>query len=117
MLPLSKPYLLMTVCTLFMVQVAFTQKDSLCHRIILIGDAGEQENNVHPELEFIKKSFRLDKNTSVVYLGDNIYPQGLPSEYAKNYPEKKQILDSQINVVRGTAAKAYFIPGNHDWMQ
>ncbi|MBL7698826.1 MAG: metallophosphoesterase, partial [Chitinophagaceae bacterium] len=95
----------------------FAQRDSLANRIILVGDAGEQHNNVHPELEFIKKSFDLDKRTTIVYLGDNVYPQGLPSHYASNYLEKKQILDSQINVVLGKQATAYFIAGNHDWMQ
>ena len=89
----------------------------MSHRIILIGDAGEQKGDVHPELEFPKKSFPLDKNTTVIFLGDNIYPQGLPSRYASNYLEKKQVLDSQINVVRGRQATAYFIAGNHDWMQ
>ena len=93
------------------------QRDSLSHRIILIGDAGEQQNGVHPELEYLKKTFALDKNTTIVYLGDNIYPKGLPSPYADNYPEMKRILDSQINVVRGKEANVYFIAGNHDWMQ
>ena len=93
------------------------QSDSLSQRIILIGDAGEQKNNIHPELEFIKKSFPLDKKTTIIFLGDNIYPQGLPSHYASNYAEKKQVLDSQINVVNGKQATVYFIAGNHDWMQ
>lgn len=101
----------------FVQQASYAQRDSLNLRVILVGDAGEQKNNVHPELEFIKKSFALDKRTVIVYLGDNVYPQGLPSRYASNYPEKKQILDSQINVVSGKQASAYFIAGNHDWMQ
>jgi hypothetical protein len=96
---------------------AFSQRDSLSSRIILIGDAGEQKDGVHPVLEFLKKSFPLDKRTTIIFLGDNVYPQGLPSHYASNYAEKKQILDSQINVVRGKQATAYFIAGNHDWMQ
>ena len=95
----------------------FAQDDTLSRRIIFIGDAGEQKNGVHPELEYLKKHFRLDSRVTIVYLGDNVYPQGLPSRYAENYPEKKQILDSQINVVRGKQATAYFIAGNHDWMQ
>lgn len=116
MLASNKIFLLaILACLAFRTSLA--QRDSLSHRIILIGDAGEQKNNVHPELEFIKKSFPLDKNTTVIYLGDNIYPQGLPSRYASNYLEKKQILDSQINVVSGKEATAYFVPGNHDWMQ
>ncbi len=30
-------------------------------------------------------------------------------------PEKKKILDDQINAVKGTTAQAWFMPGNHDW--
>jgi hypothetical protein len=94
-----------------------SQTDSIARRIILIGDAGKQEAGKHPELELVRKLFPLDARTTVIFLGDNIYPQGLPSQYARNYQEKKQIIDSQINLVRGTAATSYFIPGNHDWMQ
>src|SRR5688500_4689753 len=91
--------------------------DSIAQRIILIGDAGKQIDNKQAELELVRTLFPLTKNTTVLYLGDNIYPQGLPTVYANNYPEKQQVLDSQINLVRGTPAKAYFIAGNHDWMQ
>ena len=27
----------------------------------------------------------------------------------------KSVLDSQINIAKGTKAKVVFIPGNHDW--
>lgn len=91
--------------------------DSIAHRIILIGDAGKQDGGKHPELELIKKLYTLDKRTTVIFLGDNIYPKGLPSVYDKDYPEMKQILDSQINLVQNTEARAFFIAGNHDWMQ
>lgn len=117
MVATSKIGLMLFVLFLFTEQYAHAQRDSLAQRIILIGDAGEQKDNVHPELEFLKKDFPLDKRTTVIFLGDNVYPQGLPSRYAANYLEKKQILDSQINVVRGRQATAYFIAGNHDWMQ
>jgi hypothetical protein len=117
MVAISRIFLLLVVIFVYVHQAAFAQTDSLSHRIILIGDAGEQKDNVHPELESLKKNFPLDKRTTIIFLGDNVYPQGLPSHYMSNYPEKKQILDSQINVVRGREATAYFIPGNHDWMQ
>lgn len=91
--------------------------DSVVNRIILIGDAGKLAGEKHPELDLIRQLFPLDKKTSVIYLGDNIYPQGLPSIYETNYQEKKAILDSQINLVRGTEATAYIMAGNHDWMQ
>jgi hypothetical protein len=116
-LPLSKPYLLFALIFLVATGQVHAQRDSISRRIIFIGDAGEQQNGVHPVLEFLKKDFKLDKRVTIVYLGDNVYPQGLPSRYAKDYPKRKQILDSQINVVAGKQARAYFIAGNHDWMQ
>ncbi|HUQ66490.1 MAG TPA: BamA/TamA family outer membrane protein [Flavitalea sp.] len=117
MLARSSIFLLVLVISLLWDNIVLAQRDSLSQRIILIGDAGEQQNNVHPELEFLKKTFPLDKRTTVIFLGDNVYPLGLPSHYASNYAEKKQVLDSQINVVLGKKATAYFIAGNHDWMQ
>lgn len=96
---------------------ARAQADSVAQRIILIGDAGQQEKDKQPELELARKLFPMDKKTTVLYLGDNVYPQGLPSVYADDYDKRRQVLDSQINLVRGTKARAYFIPGNHDWAQ
>ena len=51
----------------------------------------------------------------VLYLGDNIYPLGMPTEGEPSYPEPKSIIDYQMSLVKGKKAKAYFIPGNHDW--
>ena len=103
----------------FIVLTTAHAQDSVAHRIILVGDAGFLNNDKkNPELDLIKRMFDLNnKKTTVLFLGDNVYPQGLPSPYASNYLEKKAILDSQINVVRGTNAQAYFMAGNHDWMQ
>jgi hypothetical protein len=39
----------------------------------------------------------------------------LPSETYNRYSDIKAALDSQINLLRGTQAKGYMIPGNHDW--
>lgn len=116
-MPVNKIYILLVLFLFFREEESFAQDNSFNRRIILIGDAGEQKNNVHPALEFLKKNFTLDKRSTVIFLGDNIYPKGLPPESAANYGAKKQILDSQINVVAGTGASAYFVAGNHDWMQ
>lgn len=90
-------------------------QDTIAHRIILVGDAGKMVNNRHPELELMKARFNLDARTTVLFLGDNVYQHGLPYSLAANYAEKKQILDNQIDAVKGTPAQAWFIPGNHDW--
>ncbi|TWI92413.1 BamA/TamA family outer membrane protein [Chitinophaga japonensis] len=96
---------------------AHAQTDSVLHRIILIGDAGELHKNGHnPVVDAVRQRYNLqDARNTVLYLGDNVYPYGLPDEAASSYPEAKEILDYQVNLVRGTATQAIFIPGNHDW--
>ena len=90
--------------------------DSIEQRIILIGDAGELHNGGHPVVDWVKKNVDLDDERNlIVYLGDNIYPLGLPAEGEESYAEARKILDYQINLVREKKAKAYFVPGNHDW--
>lgn len=95
---------------------ALAQTDSVQQRIILIGDAGEVHDGRNPTVDAVRKLIDLNngKNT-ILFLGDNVYPLGLPDAAAKSYPLAKEILDYQANLVRGTKAEGIFIPGNHDW--
>jgi hypothetical protein len=98
------------------VAACLAQQDPVINRIILIGDAGELTNGKVPSVEKARALFNInDGVTSVIYLGDNIYKEGLPDSLAKDFSEKKNILDQQISLVKDTRAKAWFIPGNHDW--
>jgi hypothetical protein len=82
---------------------------------LLIGDAGVLTPK-HPLFASIQSvANTLDTNSSVVYLGDNIYFEGLPSEGASDYAEKRGYLDGQIDAVAGSRGRVFFIPGNHDW--
>lgn len=89
--------------------------DSLQAKIVLIGDAGALVNGKATVLDAIKNQFKLDEKTTVLFLGDNLYSYGLPDETYQRYNEIKAALDSQINLIKGTKAKAIMIPGNHDW--
>lgn len=91
------------------------QQDTIQNRIILIGDAGSLKNGQSPVIDVVKKLYALDKKTTVIFLGDNLYDYGLPNEYYDNYLIQKEALDSQILVANGKEAKVYMIPGNHDW--
>jgi len=117
---------LLTVFLLFISYVSFGQQDSLQARIILIGDAGAfvtdgktaktvQTSGKSPVIQAVKNNIKLDKKTVIVYLGDNLYKEGLPDDQTLGYAEAKAVLDTQINVARNTGAKVIFIPGNHDW--
>lgn len=93
-------------------------QDDVVQRIILVGDAGKMKDGKHPELELMRSLFDLnDGHTTVLFLGDNIYQQGLPDSNTSDFREKKAVIDSQIGSVKGTSAQAWFIPGNHDWMK
>jgi hypothetical protein len=92
-----------------------TPVDTLVTRVVLIGDAGALFDGKLPVLDGVKKLVPLDKKTTVVYLGDNIYPEGLPDEQRTTYVPMRIALDSQISLINNTVAKGVMIPGNHDW--
>ncbi|HXR79347.1 MAG TPA: metallophosphoesterase, partial [Saprospiraceae bacterium] len=89
--------------------------DSVQQRIVLIGDAGSLHNGRHYVVNAVQKNIKLDSNTTIVYLGDNLYYTGLPDDAVPGYDVRRAVLDSQVTIAKGTAAKVYFIPGNHDW--
>lgn len=108
-------FLKISVFLLLAFQQLHAQEDSVQARIVLVGDAGSLQNGRHPVMSAIRKFVKLDKKTTVLFLGDNLYTYGLPDDTYSNYTEAAAILDSQINVVSNTDAHAIFIPGNHDW--
>ena len=105
------------VFLLFLLPLAsLAQTDTIIHRMFLIGDAGNLENGKHPVLDWISKNADWNDHKNIaLFLGDNIYPDGLPDEGDVLYPETKKVLDYQLNLVRGKKSKAFFIAGNHDW--
>src|SRR5688572_16630459 len=107
---------LLLLLSLFLSIVTLAQTDTINQRIFLIGDGGELVGETHPVIDWLKKNvdWNDEKNTAL-FLGDNIYPLGLPMEGDPGYAPAKRILDYQLSLVRGKKAKAFFIPGNHDW--
>ena len=106
---------------LFYILLAFPvlaqNPDSLVQRIVLIGDGGAlTADGHHTVVEAVEKLVPLDKHTTVLYLGDNLYRHGLPDDQYLSYKQAKAVLDSQANIADHFDGKVYFIPGNHDWM-
>ena len=97
---------------------AYAQNDPVVQRMFLVGDAGELKDGHHPVCDWLKLHIDWnDSSNTLVYLGDNIYPDGLPSEGGHGYDQARAILDYQISVVAGKKAHAFFVPGNHDWKE
>ena len=86
-------------------------------KIFLVGDAGNaDEPQSQQTLNFIKNKLdSADENSMLLFLGDNIYPVGMPEENDKDYPLAKQKLENQLAITKNYKGKTLVIPGNHDW--
>ncbi len=89
------------------------------HTFYLIGDAGLSPiGGMNPALKIFKNKLdNADKNSTAIFLGDNIYPAGLPDpkDSTQAYIEAKNHLDAQIKTLENFKGRPLFIPGNHDW--
>jgi hypothetical protein len=82
--------------------------------LLLIGDAGAPVAN-DPVLAALTREIGRDAAaTTVVFLGDNIYPRGLPDGAAESRRDAERRIDAQI-AAAVRARNVLFIPGNHDW--
>jgi hypothetical protein len=84
--------------------------------MFLIGDAGAPAPTGEPVLKALSEE--LGKATGervVVFLGDNVYPRGLPDSAAPDRTEMERRLDTQVDLVKAAHARGIFVPGNHDW--
>ncbi|MEA1785537.1 metallophosphoesterase [Arenibacter sp. GZD96] len=89
------------------------------HTFYLIGDAGlSPMDSINEALQIFRKKLEdADSNSTALFLGDNIYPAGLPDkkDAPKEYALAKNHLDAQLKTLEGFKGKPIFIPGNHDW--
>ena len=90
------------------------QDSNLVSRIVFIGDAGEIDPQQSDVISHAAGQV-LQGKTTVVYLGDNIYPKGMGLPGSAEEAKTKDILRSQFVPMRAAGAKVYFLPGNHDW--
>jgi hypothetical protein len=86
--------------------------------LFLIGDAGEQDPR---QSSLVLDSLRRQAASApgdpvIVFLGDNVYPNGVPPDSTLDFPDARRRLRTQVDAVPPNA-KAIFVPGNHDWAQ
>ncbi|WP_029272776.1 metallophosphoesterase [Flavobacterium sp. KJJ] len=95
-----------------------TDTIKIAHTFYLVGDAGNaDEEQAKQTLELLhKKLKKSNKKATLLFLGDNIYPKGFPSD--GNAAEKAAAetkLKNQLDLAKGFRGKTIVIPGNHDW--
>lgn len=81
--------------------------DATTHRVLLIGDGGLFLED-DPTLAAVG-SWTQDVPSTVLFLGDNIYNEGLVDD---DRERGERILTQQLEA---TSSHKIFIPGNHDW--
>jgi hypothetical protein len=92
-------------------------KDSIELAIFLIGDAGSQAYDGEPvlhELALQSDSLRPVRQF-VVFLGDNVYPRGVPPLDNPGRDDAERRIAAQVLAIRKGSAQGLLIPGNHDW--
>ncbi|MBW3570697.1 MAG: metallophosphoesterase [Gemmatimonadetes bacterium] len=92
--------------------------DSVALNLVLIGDAGLPNPEGEPVLRALQNEIAAAPEKSfVVFLGDNLYPVGLPDTLTAAGQEGLRILRAQMQPLRDTGTRGVFVPGNHDWAQ
>ena len=73
--------------------------------VFLIGDAGEPDpRDIGPPLDSLAAQAAVAPERSIiVFLGDNVYPEGIPEEAAAEWADARRRLSSQGRAVPGGA--------------
>ncbi|MDO7874504.1 metallophosphoesterase [Hymenobacter sp. ASUV-10] len=93
----------------------------LRYSVFLIGDVGNPvfaDKGGEPALNFMRKQMmEAGAKSTTIFLGDNIYNQGLPPEGALDRKVSEKRITTQLDVLRNYPGEKYMTPGNHDWIQ
>lgn len=89
------------------------------HTFYLIGDAGlSPMGEMNAALKIFREKLNTaPKNSTAIFLGDNIYPSGLPNPKDSTMAFRVALnhLDAQLETVDNYEGRVLFIPGNHDY--
>jgi hypothetical protein len=103
---------ILAIVFLFFGCIIRAQTDPIVHSVFLIGDTGK--DTIPSEAMFLMAFEAIgNQNSSIVLLGDNVYPEGnLPS---KDENFEQRVLLSQLELMSTYTGDLFLIPGNHDW--
>ncbi len=83
--------------------------------IFLIGDL-KYPNDDNKVLQLLEKQMSMEgAKSSVIVLGDIVYPVGLPDSSHKEFEESLVKHKYVLSKFKNYQGQIYFIPGNHDW--
>lgn len=80
--------------------------------VFLIGDTGELRTT-NDNFKNLSQQIQKNPNSTVIFLGDNIYPNGLIAKKPNDISHT--IILNQLRLFSNFKGNVFFIPGNHDW--
>jgi hypothetical protein len=83
--------------------------------LFLLGDAGVPAASDPVLAELRQQAARDPARSLIAFLGDNIYPRGMPDAGAPGRKDAERRLRAQLDAARASGAPSIFVPGNHDW--
>ncbi len=97
--------------------VALAPASQIDVTLFLVGDAGvpAAPPDSEPVLVALRAAAGAVPSPVIVFLGDNVYPRGMPDSGAAGRAEAERRLSAQLAVLHATGARGLFVPGNHDW--
>ncbi|MCX2679735.1 metallophosphoesterase [Galbibacter sp. EGI 63066] len=95
----------------------FPESKEIVHSFYLIGDGGNSPIGTSTKaLQTLNEDLnKASENSTLLFLGDNIYPKGLPKKDNKGRAFAEHQLNEQTAVANDYKGQSIFIPGNHDW--
>ncbi len=88
----------------------------IIHSTYFIGDAGETPIKSKENLQLLQRLINEeDEHSSIVFLGDNIYPEGLHGKKHEQRSQDEANLNAQLDILKEFKGRIAIIPGNHDW--
>lgn len=91
----------------------------LVHSVAMIGDIGAvATDGTDPVLKLMEVwKERAQHTGTVVFLGDNLYPIGLPPAGHRHREATVKRLDLLLESIKDFSGKGIFLSGNHDWLK
>lgn len=92
-------------------------ESELLYSLYMIGDAGGDTIDSKPILKRLKARITTEnqEKSGIVFLGDNIYPEGLHKKGSKFRSQDEARINAQLQAVKNYNGDIVFTPGNHDW--
>ena len=106
-----------TVLIFFCFLTSLHGQDSLSrYTVFLIGDAGK-DTAQSDAIAFLKAEIGKEPNSTVVFLGDNVYPNGVSDKSNSSFELSKsqKKMNAQLRIFEAFKGNVFMLPGNHDW--